>query len=152
VEPASAIIYQPDAEHPGWHVWDVADQTRFNTVVIGRLIVRQEDERGVRLRMLEVDRRHSNLQGNLHGGVTMSLIDIALFATIHIAAGGDALTTVTLDLHNQFIGSGVIGEPLDVVCEVVRETGRLVFLRGTVEQSHGLVAAFMGTLRKPTRK
>jgi acyl-coenzyme A thioesterase PaaI-like protein len=58
--------------------------------------------------------------------------------------------SVTLDLHNQFIGAGQIGEPLDVLCEVMRETGRLVFLRGSVEQGDRLVSSFLGTLRKPS--
>jgi hypothetical protein len=37
------------------------------------------------------------------------------------------------------------------VGEVLKETGRLIFVRGTIEQAHGLVASFMGTLRKPSR-
>ena len=57
---------------------------------------------------------------------------------------------VTLDASTQFIGAGRIGEPLEVVIELLKDTRRLVFLRGTVEQGDHLVAAFSGTLRKPT--
>jgi hypothetical protein len=32
----------------------------------------------------------------------------------------------------------------------MKETRRLVFVRGTVEQGDHLVASFMGTLRKPS--
>jgi len=152
VKPTSAFIHQPDPENSGWHTWDLADTTRFNPVVMGRLIVRREGEHGARLRMIETGTQHSNLHGKVHGGVTLALIDIAMFATIYTVLGSDAAGSVTLDLHNQFVGVGTIGESLDVVCEVVKETGRLVFLRGTVEQHNALVASFMGTLRKPTVK
>jgi hypothetical protein len=45
-------------------------------------------------------------------------------------------------------------EPLDALVEVMRETKRLVFLRGTVVQGAGdehLVSTFSGIVRKPTR-
>ncbi len=152
MEPTTAFVHAPDPEHPGWHSWNLADDTRFNARVMGKLIVRREGERGARLRMLATERRHSNLHEAIHGGVTLSLIDISLFATVNAVLGGDTACGVTLDLSCQFIGSGVVGQPLDAVGEVMRETGRLVFLRGTVEQEHGLVASFLGTLRKPTRR
>jgi hypothetical protein len=39
----SAFIYGPSAEHPGWYTWDMADPERFNSVTMGRLLVRRED-------------------------------------------------------------------------------------------------------------
>jgi acyl-coenzyme A thioesterase PaaI-like protein len=68
---------------------------------------------------------------------------------------GNAGGSVTLELSSQFIGAGALGKPLDAVVEVMRETKRLVFMRGTVVQgeddSH-LVATFSGIVRKPTAK
>ncbi|MEW9856931.1 PaaI family thioesterase [Novosphingobium sp. M1R2S20] len=152
MNPTSAFIHQPDPEHPGWLTWDLADPTRFNPLVMGKLIVRPEGERAARVRMLTTETRHSNLHSNVHGAVTLSLIDIGMFATVCTVLGIEAAGSVTLDLNCQFVGSGAIGEPLDMVGEVMKETGRLVFLRGTVEQGHSLVASFMGTIRKPTRR
>lgn len=152
MEPTSAFVHAPDPAHPGWHTWELADPTRFNPLVMGKLIVRREGERSARVRMLRTEVRHSNLHSAVHGAVTLSLIDIGMFATIYTVLGADAAGSVTLDLNAQFIGSGKIGEPLDLVCDVMKETGRLVFLRGTVEQEHGLVASFLGTIRKPTRR
>ncbi|MBB4858529.1 acyl-coenzyme A thioesterase PaaI-like protein [Novosphingobium chloroacetimidivorans] len=151
MKPTSAFIHELDDAHPGWHTWDLADQTRFNPAVIGRMIIRREGERGARLRMLDTQVRHSNLHGAVHGGVTLAVVDIAMFATIYTVLGADVAGSVTLDLNCQFIGAGLIGGPLDVCSEVMKETGRLVFLRGTVEQPQGLVASYMGTLRKPSR-
>lgn len=146
----AAFIHEPDPEFPGWNTWRLNEGLRFNTQGLGRMIIRREGECSARLRLLEAEQRHSNLHDNVHGGVTLALIDVAMFATIYAVLGADAAGSVTLDLHNQFIGAGRVGKPLDVVSEVMRETRRLVFLRGTVEQDDHLVSSFVGTLRKPS--
>eukprot|EP01041_Mallomonas_annulata_P030435 gene30435-52568_t len=46
----------------------------------------------------------------------------------------EAGAAVTLDLSVQFIGAGIIGEPLDAEVELLKETGRLLFMRGIVTQ------------------
>ena len=53
------------------------------------------------------------------------------------------------------VGAGRVGEPLDAVVELVRETGRLIFLRGLVVQGEGdshIVLSFAGTIRKASSK
>ena len=151
----AAFSYGPSADHPGWYTWDLKDQDRFNSHVMGPLLVRREDSPGgaigVRLRMFP-ERRHSNLLDAVHGGITLSLIDVSLFACMRHAMDGDAAGSVTLDLSTQFIGAGIVGKPLDAVVEVLRETRRLLFLRGTVVQDDHLVAAFNGTVRKPSAR
>ena len=94
---------------------------------------------------------HSNARGSIHGCVTMSLIDIALFATMATVVGGDAPRSMTLDLNTQFIGAGQLGSPIDAVSEILRETGRLLFLRGKVKQDDMLIAAYSATIRKPSK-
>nr|WP_240946597.1 PaaI family thioesterase [Novosphingobium sp. ERW19] len=122
---------------------------------MGRMLTRIEEGadgiRRARLRMFP-ERRHSNLLDAVHGGVTLALMDIALFAAMRTLLSGDAAGSVTLDLSSQFIGAGQIGEPLDAVTEVLRETGRLVFLRGLVVQGQDTIAAYNGTIRKPSPK
>jgi uncharacterized protein (TIGR00369 family) len=145
-----AFIHEPDPEFPGWHTWTSSNGMRFNAHGLGRMIIRREGERSARFRLVETTGLHSNMHDNVHGGVTLALIDVAMFATIFAVLGADAAGSVTLDLHNQFIGAGRVGLPLDVVSEVMKETRRLVFLRGTVEQGDHLVASFVGTLRKPS--
>ncbi len=147
--------YEPAEDHPGWFTWNLIDETRFNAQTMGRMLTRIEEGpdgiRRARLRMFP-ERRHSNLLDAVHGGVTLSLVDIALFAAMRTLLDGDAAGSVTLDLSTQFIGAGHIGKPLDAVTEVLRETGRLVFLRGLVMQEAETIAAFNGTIRKPTRR
>ena len=94
------------------------------------------------------ERKHENLQGIIHGAVTLGLIDISLFTTMHTIGSGNAGPSVTLELSTQFTGGGDPGKPLDAVTEIMRETGKLVFVRGTVEQDDNIVASYSGIVRK----
>ena len=148
-KPPTFFTCEPIDGEPGWYSWDLKDETRFNAVVMGPLRVRQEGNRA-RLRMMP-ELKHTNLQDMVHGAVSLSLIDIALFAGMHMLRESDAGMAVTLELSTQFIGGGKVDAPLDAVVEVLRETRRLMFLRGEVVQgaddSH-LVASFSGIVRK----
>ena len=139
----------PDPDNPGWLTWQLIDETRFNTWMFRKLIVRTDPDGKARLRMFP-ERHHTNLKGVLHGGTVLSLIDVGLFACSRMLGIVEAGTAVTLDLNTQFIGGGSGDKPCDAVTEVLKETRRLVFLRGTVEQEGELIAAFSGTIRKPT--
>lgn len=144
--------YEPDPDHPGWHSWNLADDTRFNAQTMGHMLVRREGERVCRVRMFP-ERRHTNLLDMVHGAVTLALMDVALFAAMRTLLDGNAGGSVTLELSSQFIGAGQPEVPLDAVVEVLRETRRLVFLRGTVVQGEDdavLVASFSGLVRKPS--
>jgi acyl-coenzyme A thioesterase PaaI-like protein len=137
----------PDPQNPGWRHWNLKDPTLFNGAVMGKLITRLDHDGKARLRMFP-ERRHENLQGIIHGAVTLALIDISLFVTMHNLGTGNAGPSVTLELSTQFVGGGDPARPLDAVTEVVRETGKLVFVRGMVEQEGDVVASFSGIVRK----
>ena len=137
----------PDPDNPGWNHWNLKDETLFNGAVMGKLITRVDDDGKARLRMFP-ERRHENLQGIIHGATTLSLIDISMFVTMHLCGSGNDGPGVTLELSTQFVGGGDPARPLDAVTEIVRETGKLVFVRGTVEQESDRVAAFSGIVRK----
>src|SRR3546814_15747760 len=99
-------------------------------------------------------RKEINLGDNVHGAVTLALVDIALFAAAHQFGSLNAGHSVALDLSTQFVGAGRIGEPLDAVVELVRETGRLIFLRGLVVQGEDdghIALSFAGTIRKGSK-
>jgi acyl-coenzyme A thioesterase PaaI-like protein len=99
-------------------------------------------------------RKHSNLGDNVHGAVTLALIDISLFAAAHQFGTLNPGFSVTLDLSTQFIGGGRLNEPLDALVEQIGETRRLIFLRGLVVQGPDdahIVAAFSGTIRKASK-
>ncbi len=145
--PDDVFEHGPDPDNPGWRHWNLKDATLFNGAVMGRLITRVDDDGKARLRMFP-QRRHENLQGIVHGAVTLALIDISLFTTMHTIGSGNAGPSVTLELSTQFIGAGKPDRPMDAVCEIVRETGSMVFVRGMVEQEAHRVAGFSGIVKK----
>ncbi|HEX8400609.1 MAG TPA: PaaI family thioesterase [Allosphingosinicella sp.] len=140
------IRHAPDPDHPGWWTWDLAGEARYNST-IGKLLVRAEGPGRARCRMFP-ETLQSNLGDFVHGGAILTFIDMALFAGGRLAGISDISHSVTLDLSCQFIDAGHLQVPLDCPVELLRETGRLAFLRGTVEQDERIVAAWSGTLRK----
>ncbi len=146
-EPAFAFGEDPD--HPGWHSWQLKDTSRYNGF-LGKLLVRREGDIA-RVRMMP-ERKHTNLQDAIHGGTTLGFIDVALFAASRMFDLIEAGSSVTLDLSAQFIGSGKADVPLDAEVELLRETRRLIFMRGLVVQGETKVAAFSGTIRKGVGK
>lgn len=147
--PLTNFLCTPDPEHPGWLHWRIADSTRFNEAVLGKQLARAEGPSHCRVRLIPRDPLHTNSAGRVHGAITLSLIDCSLFTAAYLLRGLDAGRAVTLDLTTQFIGAGDATRPLDSVVEVLRETTRLVFLRGLVMQDDDLVASYTATVRKP---
>ncbi len=156
-EPKRREHFSAEELNDDWLSWNLKDATRFNSF-IEPLSVRAEPDTPdgrpcARVRMIP-ERKHSNLGDNVHGAVTLALVDIALFAASHQFGSLNAGHSVTLDLSTQFVGAGRLGEPLDAVVELVRETGRLIFLRGLVvqgERDEHIVLTFAGTIRKASK-
>jgi len=80
----------------------------------------------------------------------MAFIDCALFAGAHGCGVLTVGTAQTIDCNVQFVGPGRPGTPLDAEVELLRETGRMLFLRGLLVQDDTTVAAFSATIRKPS--
>ena len=148
--PLTNFSCEPDPDNPGWLRWRIIDATRFNEAVLGKQLVRAEGPNSARFRIQPQVPLHTNSAGNVHGAITLALVDVSLFGTLYVLGGLDAGRTVTLDLQNQFIGAGDAARPLDSVVELLRETRRLAFLRGLVVQGEEIVASFTATIRKPS--
>ncbi|MEP7348521.1 MAG: PaaI family thioesterase [Sphingorhabdus sp.] len=146
-----AFDNSPDPENPGWYNWQMVDSSRYNGTVLGKILVRSDGEGKARLRMFP-EHRHSNLMNAVHGGTTLGFIDVAMFGASRMFGLINAGTAVTLDLSVQFIGAGAIDQPMDAEVELLKETGRLLFMRGLVLQGDTRIAAFSGTIRKPSKR
>ncbi|MBA3837772.1 MAG: PaaI family thioesterase [Sphingomonas sp.] len=134
--------------------WELADSTRFNSL-FGPFLLRVEHGTA-RVRMTP-RHLHSNLSGKMHGGALMSFVDMAIFAAARGFGLIEAGTAVTLDFSAQFIGRAELDEPVEARVELLRETGRLLFLRGLVVQPDGAagdapVLSFAATIRKPSAR
>ncbi len=149
--PLTNFICDPDPENPGWNRWQMTDTTRYNDAVLGKQVVRVEGPNSARLRMFP-SHVHGNTGGRVHGGIVLGFADVALFAASYVLRGIDSGRSMTIDLSAQFIGAGDLGKPLDAVVDLLRETGRMAFLRGLVVQDDDIVASFTGTIRKPSRR
>jgi len=143
------FLYEEHPDHPGWMKWGFRDTTRYNAF-LGDMLVRVED--GIARVRMTPGRQHSNLGDRVHGGALLGFIDVALFAASRSFGLITAGTAVTLDLNTHFIGGGRIGEVLEARVELLKETGRLLFLRGLVVQGDDVVAEFSGTIRKPSAR
>jgi uncharacterized protein (TIGR00369 family) len=146
--PSATFLYEEHPDHPGWMRWGFTDPSRYNSF-LGPMMVRVEG--GIARVRMTAERRHSNLRDSVHGGALLGFIDVALFAASRSFGLITAGSAVTLDLSTQFIGGGRIGEPLEAQVELLRETGRLLFLRGLVVQDEEKVASFSATIRKSAR-
>src|SRR3546814_2080014 len=78
--------------------------------------------------------RHLNIVGTLHGGFLMAIVDHALFAGPMALGIEDAAGGVTIDASVQFLAPAKDGRTLEAVVDVLRETRRMIFMRGLIEQ------------------
>ena len=99
--------------------------------------------------MVETRALHRNRVGLLHGGFIAAVADHAGFAALNAMGRPEQVEGKTVDLTIQFIGAGHVGPPLRTDVEIMRETGRLFFVRMTFSQDDALVAAATATFRKP---
>ncbi|MFQ3595197.1 MAG: PaaI family thioesterase [Sphingomonadaceae bacterium] len=132
----------------GWKCWHARPEGRF-VDGLGDVYYR-ETEDGV-VSAIETARRHANGLGFLHGGFLMAFVDVAMFATIRHML--ELQAAVTLQASTDFLGPGAIGKVLEGRGRIVKETGKLVWVAGTLTQDEGetLVAQWHGLLRKVPR-
>ena len=147
------FTYRESPDHPGWMTWDLKDPTRFNSL-FGPFLLKVED--GIARVRMTPRHLHSNLSGKMHGGALLGFVDMAIFAASRGFGLIEAGTAVTLDLSAQFIGRAEIDEAVEARVELLRETGRLLFLRGLVVQplaeGEDVVLSFSATIRKPSAR
>ncbi len=95
---------------------------------------------------LALEPHMSNSFGTAHGGVIMTLLDVALCTaarTLH----PDSTGVVTIDLSTSFIGAGS-GPRLLAEARVLRNGRSIIFVEGEARNANGsLVAKAMGTVR-----
>jgi uncharacterized protein (TIGR00369 family) len=98
-----------------------------------------------RLSML-LPRHFTNSLGTAHGGVILSLLDVALCTaarTLH----PDSTGVITIDLSTSFIGGGK-GDKLIAEARVLKDARNVTFVEGEAKNADGsLVAKAIGTVK-----
>ena len=110
---------------PGYRIYDPDDpfETRAGPFFWAQL------EDGTHNFAIEAAERHCNSHGIVHGGLMMTMIDLALVAAAK-AAPDDRLVTVSL--NSEFMSSGRQGDLIEARGELLRRTRSLAFARGQV--------------------
>ena len=100
---------------------------------------------------LPVEAHLTNSMGKVHGGVIMSLLDVALCTaarTLHPQSQG----VITINLSTSFIGAGD-GERLLAEARVMKDGRSMSFVEGEARNADGsLVAKAVGTVRVLLKK
>jgi uncharacterized protein (TIGR00369 family) len=95
---------------------------------------------------LPVEPQFTNSLGTVHGGVIMSLLDVALCTaarTLH----PDSVGVVTIDLSTSFIGAGS-GSRLTAEARVLKDARTMSFVEAEAKNEDGsLVAKAIATVR-----
>lgn len=95
---------------------------------------------------MPLPRHFTNSLGTAHGGVILSILDVALCTaarTLHPESTG----VVTIDLSASFIGGGK-GDRLIAEARVMKDTRSMTFVEGEAKNADGsLVAKAIGTVR-----
>lgn len=140
----------PDPDNPDWTLFQPIGEERFNHL-FGPIRVKPEGPARARCRV-DGAKRHLNINGDIHGGFALALIDQVMFLGTQTLGMKGALAGKTLDVSAQFFGPLQAGMPIDAVIDVLRETGRFIFIRGLLEQDGKPSVAFSGTARKASAR
>jgi len=100
---------------------------------------------------LVVQPHHGNLMGICHGGVLMTLADIAAANGVNVARGVLA-GSPTINLALDFISAARIGQWIQADVHLVTVKRRFGFCSGAIVSSDGVVARFNGTFYLPDHK
>lgn len=88
-----------------------------------------QSEDGTHYFAVRAETRHCNRHEIVHGGLMMTMIDLAM-----VAAGKENRDEqlVTVSLNSEFVDAGRAGDLIEASGELVRRTGSMAFVRGRV--------------------
>ncbi|MEE3092652.1 MAG: PaaI family thioesterase [Pseudomonadota bacterium] len=89
----------------------------------------KELEEGIQHFVLKAETRHCNRHEIVHGGLMMTMIDLAM-----VVAAKETWDEqlVTVSLNSEFVDAGRAGDLIEANGELVRRTGSMAFVRGRV--------------------
>lgn len=129
-----------DPPLPGYEIYDPVDP--FENRAGPFFWARQHD--GTHHFVLRIEPRHCNSHGIVHGGLMMTMIDLAL-----VAAGKSAPREqlVTVSLNSEFMASARDGDLVEARGELLRRTRSMAFVRGRLTCGEATVLAASAVLK-----
>jgi acyl-coenzyme A thioesterase 13 len=100
--------------------------------------------------VLLVEEKHCNSSRVTHGGLLMTMADLALCAAAREGLHDERAITVQLDA--QFIDAGQVCDFLVARAEVVRRGGRIIFVRGQIKAGDRVLLTASAVTRRVKRQ
>ena len=110
---------------PGYRPYDYADPFERRVGPLGYKV-----DAGRVSFLFDAQPYHRNSSDSLHGGMLMTFADYAVCLTAIWGQAGEKCVTVSFNC--EFVAAGRVGDRVESVCEVVRRTRSLTFVRGQV--------------------
>lgn len=99
--------------------------------------------------VLRAEPRHCNSHGVVHGGLFMTMADLAMAATSK-AERDDAYVTVSFSC--EFVAAGREGDLVETETELMRRTGSMAFVRGRISSGASTLFVFSGVMKRIGKK
>lgn len=99
--------------------------------------------------VLRAEARHCNSHGVVHGGLFMTMADLAMAATSK-AEPDDAYVTVSFNC--EFVAGGRLGDLIETETELVRRTRSMAFVRGRIYSNSTTLFVFSGVMKHIGKK
>lgn len=141
----------PALADAGWSRLDIPDAPGGFDDGFAPLLVRASGP-GRAEALIETGRRSCNVMRGLHGGFLAAMAEKTLFLPLFVAGRIGQGGVVTIDFSLQYLIGGDTEKPLLARVELLRETGRMAFVRGELTQDGEALVAYAGTLRKLPKK
>ena len=130
----------------GWSVLDDPGGERFDHL-LPSILVRANGPGRAQARV-DTDVHATNVFGGLHGGFLAAIAEQTLFIPLYVHGRVSRGGVVTVDFSMQYLAGGRADTPLEADIRVMRETGRLAFIRGELSQAGEVIMTYAAVLRK----
>ncbi|MCR9125755.1 MAG: PaaI family thioesterase [Rhodobacteraceae bacterium] len=100
---------------------------------------------------LDIDARHINRNGKLHGGIQAMLLDAAcgFTASLHLGQGVALTPLVTVSLTLQYVGAADLGQRVTAIGHLVGGGRKIAHIHGELTDDSGrMIATALGVFKK----
>jgi acyl-coenzyme A thioesterase PaaI-like protein len=136
----------PECSESDWQIMPMVAGRSFDAKM-GPFEFRKTAEGKAKARF-KTDDDCRNIQYGLHGGYLAACAEQAFYLPLYTDRCVALGRVVTIDFNMQFLQGGDIGKDLIADIELMKETGRMGFTRGTLSQDGQALCSFSATLRK----
>lgn len=148
VSPQTADPADRPVEEDGWRLLSQAPAGFEGR--LPPLFVRPLEGMRAQLRV-QPDAACANLAGGLHGGFQAALAEQSLILPLYLHGRVERTGIVVIDFSLSFLAGGAPHLPILARIELMQETGRMAFVRGTLSQNGAMITHYSGTVRKLPR-